>query len=95
MTGFEPATSAMATPRSPELSYIHLEPFPVSNRAACSYRGHVRAGVKGHGRAGRRPPSAVFYPAIRSRVRPAALRATYPGRTGRLPITSGPLCLLS
>jgi hypothetical protein len=24
MTGFEPATSAMATPRSPELSYIHL-----------------------------------------------------------------------
>jgi hypothetical protein len=28
MTGFEPATSAMATPRSPELSYIHLEPFP-------------------------------------------------------------------
>jgi hypothetical protein len=28
MTGFEPATSAMATPRSPELSYIHQEPFP-------------------------------------------------------------------
>jgi hypothetical protein len=28
MTGFEPATSAMATPCSPELSYIHLESFP-------------------------------------------------------------------
>ena len=51
--------------------------------------------IEGHGRAGRRPLSVVIYPAIRSRVRPAALRATYPGRTGRLPITSGPLCLLS
>jgi hypothetical protein len=28
MAGIEPATSAMATPRSPELSYIHWEPSP-------------------------------------------------------------------
>ena len=92
MTGFEPATSAMATPRSPELSYIHLEPFPGVEPGGLSLpRTRARR------REGRRAsdwPRTSCLPLTRRTLFPVSYRGTAAGQGFEPRLTgSGPAVL--